>query len=43
MLQMSGKNYITDTAFDPSKFLGTDKFGIVPSNTTLLVTYGSNE
>ena len=42
MLKMSGKNYITDTAFDPSKFLGTDKFGIVPSNTTLMVNYGSN-
>jgi len=43
VLQMSGKNYITDQAFDPVKFLGTDKFGIAPSNTTLLVTYGSND
>ena len=43
MLQMSGKNYVTDTAFDPSKFLGTDKFGIVPSNTNLVITYGSND
>lgn len=43
MLQMNGKNYVTDTAFDPNKFLGTDKFGIAPANTTLLVTYSSND
>ena len=40
---MNGKNYVTDTAFDPNKFLGTDKFGIAPANTTLLVTYSSND
>lgn len=43
MLQMSGKNYVTDTAFDPVKFMGTDKFGIVPSSTTLRVSYGTND
>ena len=42
MLQLNGKNYITDTAFDPNKFLGTDKFGISPANTTLLVTFSTN-
>ena len=39
---MSGKNHVTDDAFDPNKFLGTDKFGIAPRNTTLIITYGSN-
>ncbi len=42
VLQMSGKNYVTDTAFDPNKFLGTDKFGIAPANTTLKVIYSGN-
>ena len=43
VLKMSGKNYVTDTAFDPNQFLGTDKFGIAPANTTLKVTFGSND
>ena len=42
VLKMSGKNHVTDTAFDPNKFLSTDKFGIAPRNTTLLITYGGN-
>ena len=42
VLKMSGKSHITDTAFDPNRFLSTDKFGISPRNTTLLITYGSN-
>ena len=42
MLNMNGKNFITDTAFDPNKLISTDKFGVVPSNTTLRVTFGSN-
>lgn len=43
VLKMSGKNYITDEAFDPNRFLGTDKFGISPANTTLKITFGSND
>ena len=43
VLKMTGKNYITDTAFDPNQFLGTDKFGIAPANTILKVTFGSND
>ena len=42
MLNMNGKDYITDTAFDPNKLISTDKFGVVPSKTTLRITYGSN-
>lgn len=43
VLKMSGKNYVTDTSFDPNVFLGTDKFGIAPENTTLKVIFGSND
>jgi hypothetical protein len=42
VLKFSGKNYLTDSAFDPNELLKTDKFGIAPSNTTLRVVYGSN-
>lgn len=42
LLQLSGKNYITDSGFDPAKFMNTNKFGIAPSNTTLTITYSSN-
>ena len=42
VLKMSGKNYITDNAFDPNRLMGTEKFGVVPTNTRLRVTFGSN-
>ena len=42
VLQRFSKSYITDTAFDPSDLLGTDKLGVGPSNTTLTITYRSN-
>ncbi len=42
-LQMSGKNYISDSAFDPNKLLNTNKMGISPSNTNLRIVYGKNE
>jgi hypothetical protein len=34
-----GKSYVTDTTFDPTKLSKNQNFGIVPSNTTLQVTY----
>ena len=37
-----GKDYFTDTGFDPTNLLRTDKLGVVPSNTTLTVTYRTN-
>ena len=43
VLKFAGKNYLTDSAFDPNELLKTDKFGIAPSNTTLRVIYGSND
>lgn len=42
VIKMYGKNYITDTAFDPTRLLDTNKFGIGPSNTTLNITFGAN-
>jgi len=37
-----GRNYISDTSFDPSRLTKTDKFGIVPVNTTLTIGYRRN-
>ena len=41
-MSVHGRKHSTDDAFDPSKLLETDKFGVVPSNTTLTVTYRIN-
>ena len=43
MLNMTDKNYITDDGFDPNKLISTDKMGIAPENTTLFVSYNSND
>lgn len=42
VLQRFAKDYITDSAFDPSDLMGTDKLGIGPANTTLTITYRLN-
>ena len=42
-LQMSGKPYITDTAFDPTKLLDSNTLGVAPSNTTLTVLFYQND
>tara|TARA_R100000234_G_C5000681_1_gene180200 strand:- start:739 stop:2538 length:1800 start_codon:yes stop_codon:yes gene_type:complete len=42
VLKKTGRTYISETSFDPSKLLETDKFGIAPSNTTLTITYRKN-
>jgi len=39
VLNMFGKNYISSDAFDPSKLLNSDKFGVAPSNTVLTINY----
>lgn len=41
-LEIFGKDYVTDTTFDPTKLSKNENFGIVPSNTTLTVSYRSN-
>tara|TARA_R110000823_G_scaffold245040_1_gene369234 strand:- start:4783 stop:6576 length:1794 start_codon:yes stop_codon:yes gene_type:complete len=41
-LNVSGRNYISDRTFDPTKLIESDKFGVVPVNTVLSVEYTSN-
>ena len=41
-LQMHGKDYVTDRAFDPTRLLSTEKLGIVPANVDLTITYRAN-
>jgi len=42
ILNLHGKDYVTDTSFDPYNLVKTDKFGISPRNTTLTITYRVN-
>lgn len=42
VLNIFGKDYISSDSFDPTKLLNSDKFGVAPSNTTLLITYRYN-
>jgi len=42
VLDRSGRTYFNDTSFDPSKLLDTDKFGVAPSDTNLIITYRLN-
>lgn len=43
VLKMNGRNYVTDETFDPSNLIQTDKFGVVPANTTLTIEYTAND
>ena len=42
VLNQYGRDYVTNTDFDPSNLLGTDKFGVSPVNTILKVVYRVN-
>jgi len=42
VLQLNGRDYITDADFDPTNLISTDKFGIAPANTTLRIGYRVN-
>lgn len=39
ILQLHARDYTTQTYFDPSDIIKTDKFGVAPSNTSLIITY----
>ncbi len=41
-MDLFGRDYFADKAFDPSKLISSDKFGIGPQNTILTVTYREN-
>ena len=43
ILNVHGRDYVVDPSFDPANMLGTDKLGIVPSNTRLSVVARVNE
>ena len=42
IMDLSGRSYITDRDFDPTNLISSDKFGIAPSNTTLIINYRVN-
>tara|TARA_R110000824_G_scaffold93073_4_gene225369 strand:+ start:2935 stop:4734 length:1800 start_codon:yes stop_codon:yes gene_type:complete len=42
VLFQNGKDYISDTAIDPTRLLESNKLGVAPSNTTLRVVYRVN-
>ena len=42
VLDFYARDYVTDSSFDPTNLLGTDKLGISPDNTTLRVVYRVN-
>jgi len=42
VMNMHGRDFVTDDSFDPSNLISTDKFGIAPSDTSLVVTYRRN-
>jgi len=42
ILDLHGRNYITDVDFDPTRLIDTDKFGIGPSSTLLTISYRVN-
>ena len=41
-LDLHGRTYVVDESFDPSRLLGSDKFGVAPSDTTLTIKYRVN-
>jgi hypothetical protein len=44
IIELHSKNYYTDSSFDPTNLIKTDKFGIAPSDTFLTISYRkSNE
>ena len=43
VLKQHAKDYITQATFDPAVLNESDKFGVVPANTTLTVIYRANE
>ena len=42
VLDIFGKDYVSSDYFDPNKLLNSDKMGIAPSNTNIIVTYRYN-
>lgn len=43
VLEVTGRDYIQDSTFDPSNLITGDKFGVAPSDTILSVVYSAND
>jgi hypothetical protein len=43
VLDVTGRNYVTDRSFDPSQLVQSDKFGVVPTETVLNIIYRAND
>lgn len=41
-LELYGRDYVSDVRLDPSKLMNSDKLGISPSNTQLIIKYRKN-
>lgn len=42
VMKIHGKNYISDKSFDPTRLIESDKYGVGPSNTSIIVRYRMN-
>ena len=42
VLNIDSRPYVTETTFDPTNLIKTDKFGVVPTNTALTIIYTAN-
>jgi len=42
VMNLLGRDYVTDRGFDPKKLTSTDKFGVGPSDTTLTIVSRTN-
>ena len=42
LMKIHAKDYVSDATFDPYNLISSDKFGVVPSNTTLTIVYRVN-
>jgi len=42
VIESLGRDYYTDSTFDPTNLIKTDKLGVAPANTTLTIIYREN-
>lgn len=42
VMDITGRQYVSDTTFDPTNLIKTDKFGVVPTDTVLTIVYRAN-
>tara|TARA_R110002110_G_scaffold236920_2_gene452788 strand:+ start:218 stop:2026 length:1809 start_codon:yes stop_codon:yes gene_type:complete len=43
LMDIHGKDFVSDRGFDPNKLMKTDKFGVVPANTVLTISCRVND